>query len=153
MMSAKMATLGLVTTKVFWNNSYDANEILSRDWNYCVDVVIWRKFDNFSNSMTEVIINSILSGFNRKTNFFEGYSWFKFNKLVLTLVMALTFYTSLAKVLKLKARCFWGLIPALVEVTGKQTATGCFLLPNRNPPQPSAPSWIEVRHEMQNIVA
>ena len=84
--------------------------------------------------MTEVIINSILSGFNRKTNFFEGYSWFKFNKLVLTLVMALTFYTSLAKVLKLKARCFWGLIPALVEFTGKQTTTGCFLLPLRNPP-------------------
>ena len=66
MMSAKMATLGLVTTKVFWNNSYDANEILSRDSNYFVDVVIWRKFDNFSNSMTEVIITSILSGFKQK---------------------------------------------------------------------------------------
>ena len=66
MMSAKMATLGLLTTKVFWNNGYDANEILSRDSNYFVDVVIWRKFDNFSNSMTEVIITSILSGFKQK---------------------------------------------------------------------------------------
>ena len=66
MMSAKMATLGLLTTKVFWNNGYDVNEILSRDSNYFVDVVIWRKFDNFSNSMTEVIITSILSGFKQK---------------------------------------------------------------------------------------
>ena len=70
MMSAKIATLGLLTTKVFWNSGYDANEILSRYSNYFVDVVIWRKFDNFSNSMTEVIITSILSGLKQKNKFF-----------------------------------------------------------------------------------
>ena len=68
MMSAKMATLGLLKTKVFWNKGYDViisvhdvtNKILSRDSNYIVDVVMWPKFGNSSISMREVIITSIL---------------------------------------------------------------------------------------------
>ena len=55
----------------------------------------------------------------RKINFFEGYSWFKFNKLRLALGMALTFYIIVAKGLKLKVVKFLGLIPTLVEVTGE----------------------------------
>ena len=31
-----------------------------------------------------------------------------------------SFYTSVAKVLKLKVRKFWGLIPTFVEVTGEK---------------------------------
>ena len=68
MMSAKMATLGLLKMKIFWNKVYDVitsvydvtNKILSRNSNYIVDVVMWPKFGNSSISMTEVIITSIL---------------------------------------------------------------------------------------------
>ena len=68
MMSAKMATLGLLKIKVFWNKGYDViisvhdvtNKILSRDSNYIVDVVMWPKFGNSSISIREVIITSIL---------------------------------------------------------------------------------------------
>ena len=49
MMSAKLATLGLLKIKVFWNKSYDAiisvhhltKKYVSCDSNYLVDVVIW----------------------------------------------------------------------------------------------------------------
>ena len=68
MMSAKMATPGLLKITVFWNKGYDViisvddvtNKILSRDSNYIVDVVMWPKFGNSSISMKEVIITSIL---------------------------------------------------------------------------------------------
>ena len=68
MMSAKLATLGLLKIKVFWNKGYDViifvydviNKNLSRDSNYIVDVVMWPKFGNSSTSMREVIITSIL---------------------------------------------------------------------------------------------
>ena len=68
MMSAKMATPGLLKITVFWNKGYDViisvddvtNKILSRDSNYIVDVVMWPKFGNFSISMREVNIISIL---------------------------------------------------------------------------------------------
>ena len=47
MMSAKIATLGLLKIKVFWNRGYNViisvyevtSEILSRDLNHIVDVV------------------------------------------------------------------------------------------------------------------
>ena len=59
MMSAKLATLGLLKIKIFWNKGYDVitsvydvnNKILSRDTNQIVDVVMWPKFDNSSISM------------------------------------------------------------------------------------------------------
>ena len=63
MMSAKMAPPDLLKIKVFWNIEYDViisvhhvtNKNLSRDSNYIVDLVIWRKFGNSSISMREVI--------------------------------------------------------------------------------------------------
>ena len=68
MMSAKMATPGLLKITVFWNKGYDViipvhdvtNKILSRDSNYIVDVVMRPKFGNSNISMREVIIISIL---------------------------------------------------------------------------------------------
>ena len=68
MMSAKMATPGLLKITVFWNKGYDViisvydvtNKILSRDSNYIVDVVMWQKFGNCNISMREVMIISIL---------------------------------------------------------------------------------------------
>ena len=68
MMSAKMATPGLLKIAVFWNKSYDVtitvndvtNKILSRDSNYIVDVFVWPKIGNCSIYMREVITTSIL---------------------------------------------------------------------------------------------
>ena len=68
----------------------------------------------------------------RKTAFFEGWSWFKFNNLGLALDMNLKFYTSEAKGLKLKVRMFYGLVPTFVEVTGEKVA-GDPLLPTLPP--------------------
>ena len=56
MNSAKMATLGIIKTKLFWSKGYGgiisvhdvANKILSRESNYIVDVVMWPKFDKLS---------------------------------------------------------------------------------------------------------
>ena len=78
MMSAKMATQGLLKIKPFWKNTYDViisahdvtNTILSRDSNYIVNVVMWPKFGNSSISVREVIITSILQGFDEKNLFF-----------------------------------------------------------------------------------
>ena len=68
MMSAEMATPGLLKLMVFWNKGYDViisvndvtNKILSRDSNYVVDVLMWPKFGNCTISMREVIATSIL---------------------------------------------------------------------------------------------
>ena len=67
-MSAKMATPGLLKTKIFWKKGYDViihahdvtKPILSSDSNYNVNVVMWPKFGNSSISVREVIITSIL---------------------------------------------------------------------------------------------
>ena len=68
MMSAKMATVGLLKVTVFWNKGYDViisvhdvtSQVLSRDSNYIVDAVMWTKFGNSSISMRKVIVTSIL---------------------------------------------------------------------------------------------
>ena len=60
-----------------------------------------------------------------KKHFFEGWSWFKFSNLELALGMALKFYTSIAKGLKL-LRKFWGLIPRFVEGTGEKLVNEAF---------------------------
>ena len=74
----------------------------------------------------------------RKTTFFEGWSWFKFNNLGLTLGTNLKFYTSVAKGLKLKVRKFWGLIPTFVEVTREKLVGGSFCFAQIFlPPHPS----------------
>ena len=51
MMPTKMATLGLLTIRVFWNKGYDViisahdatNEFLSHDSDYIIDVVYMTK--------------------------------------------------------------------------------------------------------------
>ena len=47
--------------------------------------------------------------------------------------MALKFYASVAKGLKLKVRMFWGLIPTFVEVTGGKLVEEAFLSPSPPP--------------------
>ena len=85
------------------------------------------KFGNSSISMRQVITTSILLEFDRKNPFFfffEGWSWFKFNNLRLTLDMTLKFYTSVAKGLKLKVRQFLGISPTFVKVAGEKLVGG-----------------------------
>ena len=68
MMSAKIATPGLLKIMVFLNKGCDVitsvddvtNKILWHDSNYIVDVFMWPKFGNSSISMREVITTSIL---------------------------------------------------------------------------------------------
>ena len=80
MISAKMASPGLLKMKVFWNKGYDVmiyvdgitSKILSLDSNYIADVVMWPKFGNSSISTREVTIISNLEGFDLKNHFFEG---------------------------------------------------------------------------------
>ena len=58
--------------------------------------------------------------------YFERWSWFKFDNWGLALGMALKFYVSVAKGLKLKFRRFWRLSPTFVEVAGKNLVGGLF---------------------------
>ena len=68
MISVKMATLGLLKIRVFWNKCYDViisahevtNKFLSHDLNYVIDEVMWPKFGNCTIAMRKVIITSIL---------------------------------------------------------------------------------------------
>ena len=68
MISAKVATLGLLKIKLFWNKGYDViiivhditNKTLLCDSSYIVDDVMRPKFGNSSISLREVIITSIL---------------------------------------------------------------------------------------------
>ena len=68
MISAKLATLGLLKIKLFWNKSYDViisvhdvtNKMLSCDSNDMADMVMWPKFVSSSIFMREVIITTIL---------------------------------------------------------------------------------------------
>ena len=67
MMSAKMATTGLLIITVFWNKRYDViifvddvKKNLSHDSIFIVDVFMWPKFGNCNISMREIITNSIL---------------------------------------------------------------------------------------------
>ena len=63
----------------------------------------------------------------RKTAFFEGLTWFKFNNIRLALGMNFKFYNSVAKGLKIKIRNFFELNPTFAEVTGKKLVGGAFL--------------------------
>ena len=71
MMSAKLATLGLLRINVFWNKGCDViisvhdftNKILSIDWNYIVVLVMQPKFGNSSISMREM--------FSKRVQMFE----------------------------------------------------------------------------------
>ena len=101
------------------------NKILSGGSNYIVDVVIRSRFGNYSISMREVIITSILERFDqkKKKNVWVGCFWFKFNNLGLALGMALKFNTKVAEKLKLKVRKFWELIPIVAEVV-RETLVG-----------------------------
>ena len=68
MMTAKIATVGVLKIIVFWNKGYDViicihdvtKIILLRGSNYTVDVTMWPNSGYSSTSIKEVIITSIL---------------------------------------------------------------------------------------------
>ena len=62
----------------------------------------------------------------RKALFFEVWSWFKFHHLGSALFLALKFYTSVAKEMKIRVKNFWKLIPTFVEVTWEKTGRRAF---------------------------
>ena len=66
----------------------------------------------------------------RNTNFFEVWSWCKFNNLGLTQGVALKFFISMAKVWKLKVRKLWGLILTFVEIMGWKPVEGLLANPS-----------------------
>ena len=76
MVSAKLDTLDLLKIEAFSNKSYDiiifvhdvTNKILSHESNYIVDMVT--KFGISKISMREVLITSVLWGFDQKNQFF-----------------------------------------------------------------------------------
>ena len=72
------------------------------------------------------LVTQFYTDLTRKSAFFDGWSWFKFNNLGLALGTNLKFYTNLPKGLKLKVRKFWGLILTVVEVTGEKLVGGPF---------------------------
>ena len=149
MMSAKMATSGLLKTKIFWKKGYDVIisvhdviiPILSRDSNYNVNVVMWPKFGNSSISVREVIITSIYKDLTRKNAFFESWSWFKFNNLGLAQVTNLKFNSNVTNGLRLKFRKFLELILTFAEVTEDKLVGGSFC-----PPLPCQ-FWIGLNEE------
>ena len=59
---------------------------------------MWPKFGNPSVSMRDIIKTSILYRLDKKKNFLEGCSSFKFNSLGLSLGVALKLYTIVARV-------------------------------------------------------
>ena len=77
-MSGKLATpIGFLKIKISHNKGYDvkilgydiSNKILSRDSNYILDVFMWPKFGKSNISVREVVITSILYGFDQKNHF------------------------------------------------------------------------------------
>ena len=130
MMSAKMTTLSFLEIKIFWDEDYGTiisvhdvtNKILTCHSNYVVVSVMWPKFGNSSISVREVIMTSILYGFDQKFWPILVWPWnlYQFGKSVKTI------NTSMVKALKLKVRKFSGLILTFVEVTGEKLVGGPF---------------------------
>ena len=79
MISAKMATLGLLTSKLFWVKGFNvkpsahdvSNKILISDFYYVLEVVMWFMFGNSSTTMREVI-NTSIKDLTRKNTFLRG---------------------------------------------------------------------------------
>ena len=133
MMSAKMTTLSFLEIKIFWDEDYGTiisvhdvtNKILTCHSNYVVVSVMWPKFGNSSISVREVIMTSILYGFDQKFWPILVWPWnlYQFGKSVKTI------NTSMVKALKLKFRKFSGLILTFVEVTGEKLVGEPFCFP------------------------
>ena len=89
-----MAVLGLLKIKVFWVIIYVhdvTNKNLSCDSNYNVDAIMWTKLGNSSTSIREVIITSIIKGFNQMNQISWELVLVQISNLELALGMVLKF--------------------------------------------------------------
>ena len=124
MMSAKMATVGLLKTKIFWNKGYviaSTDKILSRVYIY-IYIYMWscdQSLVTLAFLWEKISQPQFYKDFTRKTTLFERWSWFKFNNLGLIQGTALKMCTSVGKGLELNVRKFLMLICTFVEVTGE----------------------------------
>ena len=125
MISAKLAAPGILKIKQFWNQVHDIilsfndvmNRILFRESSYIGNLVMWSKFGSLTISLTKDIITSMLWKFDLKKQLFWG--------VPLVLVLALKFYTSLVKRLKIKVRKICNLlISTFVGVTWEKLVRG-----------------------------
>ena len=81
MVPGKLATLGLLEIKVFWNKDYDStisvhdatHKILWCDSNYIVDMVMWPKSGNWKISMREVMTTSIYKDFTKRNHLRDAF--------------------------------------------------------------------------------
>ena len=132
MMSARMANRGLIKITTFWNKGHHViipdndvtSKILSCDLSYIVHVSMWPSFLILAFLWETLSQPQFYKGLSKKTTFFEGWSWFKFNNLRLTLSTKLKFNTSVEKRFKLKVRKLGRPHPTFVEVTGEKLV-GC----------------------------
>ena len=122
MISAKMAALGPLKIKVLWNIDYIGYSFCP--WRYQQKFITWLNYHNFN----------FIRIWPKKKNFFERWSWFKFDNLGIALGMTLKFYTSVAQWF----RKFWGLNHKFAEVTRKK-------LIGRGGVDFPSPSWIGLR--------
>ena len=128
-MSAKLANLGLLKIKLFWNKGYDAlnffhnanRKILSPDSSYIVDLVIWPTFYNSSISMREVILTPFYKDLNRKASFFWG--------VLLVFKGCLEILQQYEKLIKTKHQKVFRLFLSFTEVTGEKLIWCVFLTP------------------------
>ena len=106
MISAKLTTLVFPNIKIFSIKSYNVmnsvysvtSKILLRDSNYIVFVIWWPNLGNYQFYERHYQNLNFTRIWPKNSSFFEGYTWFKFNNLRLTLDMALKFYTSVAMI-------------------------------------------------------
>ena len=151
-MSAKLTTLDLLKITVFWIkvnvviiiDHNVTNKILSRDSNFIVNLSYDQSLVTLAFLWEKLSQPQFYKDLVRKNNFFEGPSWLKFNNLRLALGVALKFYTSVTKGLKLKIRKFWGLISTFVEVIEGKLVVGSPPLP------PLSQYWIGLRNIFSN---
>ena len=112
-MSAKAVLPGLLKIKAFWNKVYAVilsvfqatNKTWSCDTDYFLDLVMWSNLVPRVFLWEKLWLLQFSKYLTRKTNnFFERWSWFKFNNLGLALDMTFKFYYSVEKKLKRKFR-------------------------------------------------
>ena len=86
------------------------NQIFLCDSNYIVHVVTWQKVGSSSIFIRKVHNLNFVGIRQKKTKFYEEYSWFKINNLGVAQCMALKIDNNVEKGFKLKVIKFWGII-------------------------------------------
>ena len=125
MLPVKLATLGHLKMKIFWDKSCNviifAHGVTKKNLfgqsNFTIAMDMWPKFDNSGSSMREVIMPSILERFDQEIHFFWGMlfvHWFGTGTRYDSEIMH-----KCGKRVKIKVRKFWRLTLTFVKLQGK----------------------------------